>query len=132
MRIGEIAAKAGVNVQTLRYYERRGLLLASSRRASGYREYSAADVQRVCFIRRAQDLGFTLQEIAALLTLQTESTRSCTAVERRASVTLDRIDAKLADLERMRIALAKYVTACRDRRSLDACPLLAALGGGEN
>ena len=130
MRIGEIAAQADVNIQTLRYYERRGLLTPPSRRASGYREYGTDDVQRVRFIRRAQDLGFTLQEIGDLLALQSESVRSCGSVEKRASLTLGRIDDKIKDLRRMRTALAKYVHACRDR-SLESCPLLAALGGEE-
>lgn len=129
MRIGEVAAEADVNIQTLRYYERRGLLEAPTRRASGYREYGRDDVQRVRFIRRAQDLGFTLQEIGDLLALQTEAVQSCGVVERRASATLERIDSKINDLKRMRTALAKYVHACRDQRSLESCPLLAALGG---
>ena len=129
MRIGEIAAEADVNIQTLRYYERRGLLEPPTRRASGYREYDRDDVQRVRFIRRAQDLGFTLQEIGDLLALQGDATRSCSVVERRASQTLDRIDDKIKDLRRMRTALAKYVNACRDQRSLETCPLLTALGG---
>lgn len=131
MRIGETAAEAGVNIQTLRYYERRGLLTPATRRASGYREYGAGDVQRVRFIRRAQDLGFTLQEIADLLALQAEAAQSCGAVEKRASLTLGRIDEKIEDLRRMRSALAKYVNACRDRQSIENCPLLAALGGEE-
>jgi MerR family transcriptional regulator, copper efflux regulator len=129
MRIGEIAAEAQVNIQTLRYYERRGLLGTPTRRASGYREFSPDDVQRVRFIRRAQDLGFTLQEIGDLLALQAESTHSCGVVEQRASGTLERIDEKIKDLKRMRMALAKYVNACRDQRSLETCPLLTALGG---
>jgi MerR family transcriptional regulator, copper efflux regulator len=129
MRIGEVAAEAAVNIQTLRYYERRGLLAPPTRRTSGYREYASADVQRVRFIRRAQDLGFTLQEIGDLLALQSQTAQSCGVVERRASVTLERIDAKIGDLKRMRTALAKYVNACRDQRSLESCPLLTALGG---
>lgn len=129
MRIGEIAAEADVNIQTLRYYERRGLLAPPTRKASGYREYGLDHVQRVRFIRRAQDLGFTLQEIRDLLALQTESSQSCAVVERRASLTLDRIDEKVRDLKRMRLALAKYVNACRNQESLETCPLLAALGG---
>lgn len=129
MTIGEIAAEAGVNIQTLRYYERRGLLVPPTRRASGYREYAPSDVQRVRFIRRAQDLGFTLQEIGDLLALQSDAAHSCGVVEQRASVTLDRIDEKITDLKRMRTALATYVNACRDQRSLETCPLLVALGG---
>lgn len=129
MRIGEIAGAAGVNIQTIRYYERRGLITPATRRASGYRDYAQDDVHRVRFIRRAQGLGFTLQEIADLLALQGDSVRSCGAVEKRASATLERIDTKIADLRRMRKALAKYVHACRDQGSLDECPLLTALGG---
>jgi len=129
VRIGEIAGRAGVNIQTLRYYERRGLLAPASRRESGYREYDEEDVRRVRFIRRAQDLGFTLEEIGDLLAFQADAVRSCAAVEKRASLTLERIDAKIADLKRMQTGLAQYVHACRDQRSLDACPLLTALGG---
>ncbi|MGH7650135.1 MAG: heavy metal-responsive transcriptional regulator, partial [Gemmatimonadaceae bacterium] len=123
MRIGEIAVEADVNIQTLRYYERRGLLDPPSRRASGYREYKPNDVQRVRFIRRAQDLGFTLHEIADLLTLRADSAHSCGMVEERSSRTLERIDEKIKDLQRMRTALAKYVGACRDQKPLEACPL---------
>jgi MerR family copper efflux transcriptional regulator len=128
MRIGEVAAEAGVGIQTLRYYERRGLLPIPKRQTSGYRRYDADVIQRVRFIRRAQDLGFTLQEITDLLTLWSDSSRSCGLVEHRASDTLARINDKIRDLERMRGALAHYVTACRDRQSFDTCPLLAALG----
>ena len=128
MRIGEVAAEAGVGIQTLRYYERRGLLAPPTRQLSGYRRYESDVIQRVRFIRRAQDLGFTLQEIADLLTLWTDSARSCGRVENRAAATLTRIEDKIRDLERMRGALATYVTACRDRKSFDSCPLLAALG----
>jgi Hg(II)-responsive transcriptional regulator len=128
MRIGEVAAEAGVGIQTLRYYERRGLLPIPKRQTSGYRRYDAEVIQRVRFIRRAQDLGFTLQEIADLLTLWSDSARSCGLVEHRASDTLARIDDKIRDLQQMRGALARYLTACRDRESFDICPLLAALG----
>jgi len=129
MRIGELARDARVSIQTLRYYERRGLLSPPRRQTSGYRRYDDAAVNRVRFIRRAQDLGFTLQEIGDLLTLWPDSARSCGAVEGRASATLSRIDEKIEDLNRMRAALAKYVHACRERATLDSCPLLTALGG---
>lgn len=129
MRIGEVATEAGVGVQTLRYYERRGLLPAPPRQDSGYRTYSASTVSRVRFVRRAQELGFTLEEVSGLLSLWPDSAKSCHAVQRRAAETLERIDSKVRDLRRMRVALARYVNACRDRSSLDGCPLLAALGG---
>ncbi len=129
MRIGEVAARTEVTIETLRYYERIGLLPAASRQPSGYRQYERDALMRVRFIRSAQDLGFTLQEIGALLGLWAQTGRSCGAVEKRATKTLERIDSKIRDLKRMRSALARYVNACRDRPSLEECPLLSALGG---
>ena len=129
MRIGELAEHAGVNVQTLRYYERRGLLAAPSRSRAGFRHYEQESLQRIRFIRRAQDLGFTLEEIRDLLNLWHQSTTACGAVEMRATTTLARIDQKIADLHRMRAALAQYTAACRMHRSVDGCPLLTSLGG---
>ena len=131
MRIGEVATEADVGVQTLRYYERRGLLAAPERQASGQRAYVPGVVQRVRFIKRAQDLGFTLHEIASLLALWTDSVKSCKEVEHRAASTLERIQTKIDDLEQMRDALTQYVNACQRRRSLDECPILRALGGTE-
>jgi len=104
-------------------------LEAPNREMSGYRRYEGEVVQRVRFIKRAQELGFTLEEISGLLELWTEPAPACGLVEQRATDTLGRIDEKIAGLQRMRAALAKYVTACRDGHSLDECPLLAALGG---
>ena len=83
VRIGEVAERAGVNGETLRYYERRGLLGPTGRAASGFREYDANAVRQVRFIRRAQDLGFTLAEIRDLLGLWADSSKSCSAVEKR-------------------------------------------------
>lgn len=128
MRIGELAEEAKVSVQTLRYYERRGLLPSPERQRSGFRSYDSDSVRRVRFIRRAQDLGFTLEEIRDLLTLWRDSARSCTAVEKRASATLERIEGKIAHLRQMGDALSKYVTACRTRAALERCPLLHELG----
>src|SRR5437868_1721423 len=123
MWIGELATRAGVKPETLRYYERRGLL-GAARRPSGFREYDSEALRRVRFIKRAQDLGFTLEEIRDLLGLWAESSKSCNAVQRRASATLTRIEAKIADLRRMSGALSKYVDACRNRSALERCPLL--------
>ncbi|MGH7523016.1 MAG: heavy metal-responsive transcriptional regulator [Gemmatimonadales bacterium] len=131
MRIGEVATEAAVGVQTLRYYERRGLLPKPRRHASGQRAYVPDVVQRVRFIKRAQDLGFTLDEIGGLLALWTDSIKSCKQVEHRAAATLDRIQSKIDDLEQMRDALTQYVNACQQRRSLEECPILRALGGAE-
>jgi DNA-binding transcriptional MerR regulator len=127
MRIGELALQAGVNPQTLRYYERRGLLEAERGATSGFREYLPDAVRQVRFIRRAQDLGFTLEEIRDLLVLWPDSATSCPTVRARARATLERIDGKLADLREMRGALAKYVAACQNRAGSEACPLLEDL-----
>ena len=129
LRIGRLAEQADVSVQTLRYYERRGLLAPPARRPSGYRSYGVDVVSRVRFIRRAQGLGFTLQEIGDLLALWPDSSRSCRRVEQRAAATLERIVVKIQDLNEMRTALDRYVSACRQRKALGACPLLTALGG---
>lgn len=127
MRIGELATRAGVKPETLRYYERRGLL-GAARRPSGFRDYEREALRRVRFIRRAQDLGFTLEEIRGLLDFWADSSKSCTVVQRRASATLARIEEKIADLRRMSGALSKYVDACRNRTALERCPLLDELG----
>jgi MerR family copper efflux transcriptional regulator len=132
MRIGEVAEHTGVSIQALRYYERRGLLAEPQRRTSGYRQYTREAVQQVRFIKRAQDIGFTLREIADLLTLWGDSAKSCGEIEKRATRALARIDGKLRELERMRVALAQYVAACRDRRSLEKCPLMTVLGREED
>lgn len=128
MRIGKVATMARVSVETLRYYERRGLLPDPERSAAGYRSYEPDSVRRVRFIRHAQALGFTLDEIVDLLRLKEDSATSCEDVAERAAATLERIDAKIEQLCRMRGALAQYVTACRARESLAECPLLVTLG----
>lgn len=132
MQIGELATQAGVSVQTLRYYERRGLVGAVRRPGSRYRQYGPETLRTIRFIRRAQALGFTLDEIRDLLGLWAESSKSCSAVEQRASAKLGSIEAKIGDLVAMRDGLAQYVTACRNRKSLHECPLLAGLGGPED
>lgn len=119
MRIGQLAAQAAVNVQTLRYYERRGLMPATRRQASGYREYDADAVSRVRFIKHAQSLGFTLGDIAELL----EHT-ACPDVRARAEQAIARIDSKLAELERMRTILTALTEEC-ERQGLNCdCPIL--------
>ena len=128
MRIGEVATNARVSVETLRYYERRGLLPKPERSASGYRSYPADTVRRVHFVRHAQQLGFTLDEITDLLRMWEDSATSCEQVAGRAAATLTRIDAKMEQLARMRGALAQYVNACRARETLADCPLLVSLG----
>lgn len=126
MRTGEVAARAGVNVQTLRYYERRGLLGRPARSTSGYRQYPEQAVRIVRFVKRAQDLGFSLDEVADLLRLRRVSTSRRASAQALATAKLADIETKLQQLEAMRAALGHLLAACCGGRSED-CPILEAL-----
>ena len=129
MRIGVLARRAGVNVQTVRYYERRGLLAAAARRPSGYREYTDRSLDRLLFIRRAQELGFTLAEIQELLALRLEPGSTAAGVKAQAEAALGRIDEKIAHLSQIRSALAHLAGRCHGGdAAADDCPLLDTLG----
>lgn len=132
MRISQLASESGVGIETLRYYERRGLLPLPPRTQAGYRCFSPDSVARVRFIRRAQEIGFTLEEVADLLALWERSATACDEVANRASATLHRIDAKIQNLQRMRSALGVLMVACNTRETLAGCPLLLALGHPED
>jgi MerR family mercuric resistance operon transcriptional regulator len=132
MRVGELAERAGVNVQTIRYYERRGLLHDPRERRAGYREYTDATLARLRFIKRAQELGFTLAQIAELLDLRQRSDVTAAQVKSRAEGKIAEIDERLRDLERIRQALAHLAGQCRGGRmpiaGVDDCPFLEVLG----
>lgn len=130
LRTGEVAARSGVNVQTLRYYERRGLLKEPDRRASGYRRYPQDAVQLIRFIKRAQELGFTLTEIEDLLRLRTDQRASCLQVRTRAQAKIESIDEKLRSLRAMKRALGVLVSSCTSDGSVRECPILEALDDG--
>ena len=132
LRIGEVAGRAGVNIQTLRYYERRGLLKAPMRTASGYREYPSETVRLIRFIKRAQDLGFTLKEIKGLLALRMDASATKAEVRRQAQVKVADIESRIADLQRMRDVLQKLVRRCHGDGTARGCPILAALQGEDN
>lgn len=125
MKIGEVAQRAGVNIDTVRYYERAGLLPAPARRPSGYRAYDFGAVRRLRFIRRAKTLGFTLTEIDELLSLS--SRRDVRAVKRAAQAKLAMVEARLAELARIRDALAELVEHCPGHGRAEDCPILNAL-----
>lgn len=129
MRIGELARRARVNVQTVRYYERRGLLDDPRRRGTGYREYTDATLERLRFIRRAQELGFTLAEVAELLALRLDPHTRAADVKTRAEQKIASIETRIQDLERIRSALTHLAGRCRGGRGPTGdCPLLDALG----
>lgn len=126
MQTGEVAARAGVNIQTLRYYERRGLLGRPPRAASGYRRYSEDAVRIVRFVKRAQELGFTLDEAEQLLRLRRVSASRRASVRALATEKVADIDIKIQQLTAMRAALDGMLSACCGEGAL-ACPILEAL-----
>lgn len=126
LTIGKLATEAGVNVETIRYYQRRGLLTEPVRPAGGQRRYSPNDARRVRFIKRAQVLGFTLEEVGSLLTL--EEARACAETQELAAQKLRVIDQKLADLQAMRNALAGLLRKCQRGSSQAGCPIIQVLG----
>ena len=125
MTIGRLAKQAGVNIDTIRYYERNGLIPPPSRRASGYREYSSADVSRLRFILRAKDLGFTLAEIGELMSLSAD--HDVSGVKQRTENHLQQIEDKIKDLQRMQRGLKTLIDACPGHGDLENCPIIAAL-----
>ena len=129
LRTGQLAKLAGVSVETIRYYERLGLIDEPQRLKSGYRQYSAEYVSRIRFIKRAQGLGFSLQEISELLALRVEADSVCDAVQRRAEAKIQNITEKVQLLEQMRQTLFELIAACQANNVTDKCPILSALGG---
>lgn len=127
LTIGEVAARAGVNTQTLRYYERRGILPRPGRSAAGYREFSLDTVRLIRFIKRAQDLGFTLEEIEELIALRDNSSRKRDEARALATKKMRAIDEKLARLQAMRSALYTLTEDCECGRETLVCPILEAL-----
>lgn len=127
MRIGSLAEAAGVEVSTIRYYERRGLVAEPPRTASGYRQYDPAAVDRIRFVRQAQELGFTLKEIEELLELRVDDPSSCGAVEHATRAKLRSVDGKIRELRRLRGVLARLVRACEEKEPTGECPVLAML-----
>jgi len=125
--IGWVAKKAGVNAQTVLYYEKRGLLKPLARTPAGYRLFDDEAVRRIRFIQRAQELGFSLKQIAALLALQGEQNASCAEVSAMAAGHLEEIETKIRKLERMREALVPLVDACPGRGPITACPIMDSL-----
>jgi MerR family copper efflux transcriptional regulator len=128
MTIGRLAKAAGVNIDTIRYYERHGLLPRATRRESGYREYARDDVARLSFIRRAKELGFSLADIAELLSLSHER-RDVRGVKLKAEEHLADVERRIAELKRVRRGLKTLIDACPGHGELASCPIVAALSG---
>lgn len=130
MRTGELAQQAGVNIETLRYYERRGLLPEPERSANGYRSYGTSALERIQFIKRAQGLGFSLEEIEELMTLRPAKGRQRARVRRIAQAKLETIETKLAELMSIKSALERLVVSCEHGCDDTECPIIEALASG--
>lgn len=131
MTIGNVAKRAGVGVETLRFYEREGLIDEPPRRASGYRQYPTDTVDRVRFIRHAKDLGFSLKEIKELMALRIAPGATCAQVKERAEVKLEDIEKKIRSLQRMKRVLQQLMSACGAKGPASECPVLDALEDGK-
>jgi Zn(II)-responsive transcriptional regulator len=123
--IGQLSKRAGVAIDTVRYYERSGMLTPAGRLESGYRRYGDTELKRLRFIRRAKVLGFTLADIRELLSLSNE--RNVAKVRRAAETKLADVEQRLAELERIRDGLRSLVAACPGHGRAEACPILNAL-----
>ncbi len=126
MRIGELSRRVGVHIETIRYYEKIGLMPAPPRSENRFRSYAAAHVQRLHFIRRARELGFSIDELRSLIRLSETPESACDDVERLATAHLRDVRGKLADLRRMERQLASAVAGCRKGQA-ESCPLLQTL-----
>ena len=127
LTVGQVAAAADVSIQTIRYYERRGLFAPAKRTPAGYRQYLSCAVTRLRFIRHAQEIGFSLAEIQELLELRVRDGAACGPVERRARAKIATVERKIADLQRIRRTLSRLATACAARRPTAECPIVEAL-----
>jgi MerR family mercuric resistance operon transcriptional regulator len=127
LRIGEVSKRSGIGVETVRFYEREGLIADPPRGISGYRAYPADVVPRLAFIRHAKELGFTLREIRELLSLRVDPKASCSSVKKCANIKLSDIEERIRSLQRMRRTLRTLVKACDERKPTNECPILGAL-----
>ncbi|WP_119082035.1 MerR family transcriptional regulator [Altererythrobacter sp. B11] len=131
MRIGELACRTGVRVETIRWYEKAGLLEEPDRSASNYREYDKASLNRLTFIKRGRDLGFSLDQVSQLMNLTRNPGENCATVDAIAVQHLAAIDRKIADLTALRRELTDLVESCAGG-SIGDCDILRALSPGSD
>jgi len=129
MTRGQLARRCGVGPETIRFYERRGLMPEAARSGSGHRRFGEDAVRRLSFIRRAKQLGFSLTEIGELLALQDDPGSDRSRVKGITATRLAEVESRLADLERMRAVLARLHERCDGRGSITGCPIIDALAG---
>jgi MerR family copper efflux transcriptional regulator len=131
MNIGRLAEQSGVSIDTIRYYERQRVLPPAARTATGYRHYSGADLDRLRFIRRSKELGFSLEEIKELLSLTEHRHSDMRRVKRKAEQRLAQVERKIVELKRVKRGLKLLIEACPGKGELDGCPIVAALSGAD-
>lgn len=124
---GQLAGQGGVNIATIRYYEKRGLLPDAPRSRAGYRLYAVDALRRLHFIKQAQVLGFSLDEISELLSLRMQAGTTCADIRTRAQEKISDVERKIADLEQIKVALSTLAAACRGQGPTSECPILDAL-----
>ncbi|MGE8107068.1 MerR family transcriptional regulator [Allorhizobium sp. NPDC080224] len=127
MQIGELARVSGVHLETIRYYEREGVLPRAARQANGRRVYAAADAQRLGFIRHARELGFELSQVRALLALQEQPEASCAEASRMAEAQLEAVESRIVRLTALREELRRMVGECR-KGAVAECRVIEVLG----
>src|SRR5881397_3349031 len=128
LTIGQVATAADVNIQTIRYYERRGLFPTPRRTPAGYRQYAGDAVARLRFIKHAQELGFSLKEIQELLGLRVRHGAACDAVERKTREKIELVQERIRDLHRMKRTLERLAAACVARQPTDDCLISGGTG----
>lgn len=124
MSIGALSKESGVGIETIRYYERMGLLTPQARKASGYRVFNRDSFKTLRFLKHAQELGFSLAEIKDLLKLRANKESRCEDVQTRASKHLQDVDEKIKKLESIHMVLSKLIRQCRSKKTSDSCPIL--------
>lgn len=127
LSIGELGRRTGTKVETVRYYERIGLLIAPARTEGNYRAYGEAELNRLSFIRRARDLGFSIEQVRDLLALSDRRDQSCAEVDELAGAHLAEVERKIADLEALRRELSALLSQCR-KGTISTCLIIETLG----
>ncbi|HDZ86967.1 MAG TPA: MerR family transcriptional regulator [Actinobacteria bacterium] len=128
LTIGKVAKSAKVNIETIRYYEKQGLIPKPPRNTSGYRQYPEDTIARIRFIKSAQELGFSLKEISELLALKVDPHTTCADVKQRAENKASEIDQKIKTLKKIKNTLSKLAKECNGKGPTSKCPILDSLG----
>jgi Hg(II)-responsive transcriptional regulator len=120
----QVAKEAGINIETIRYYERNNLIAEPERNESGYRQYTTEDIGRIKFIRQSQELGFSLKEISQILSMRADNKLNCGVTLSFSEKKIQEIDEKIRKLEEMKLLLKSFMKTCREEPSVSECPIV--------